>query len=68
MTCMGLMSKNGDEADPAVGTKKSSTKLGRKMRSEEQASVWKSIELDGKYAFPRPVDKTTCPNSNTSGF
>lgn len=58
MMCMGLMSKDIDEADPAVGAEKSSSHFGRKMTSEEQASVWKSIKLDGQYAFPRPEDKT----------
>ena len=58
MMCMGLMTKIVDEADPTLGAEKSSANFGRKMTPEEQASAWKSIKLDGRYALPRPGNTT----------
>lgn len=57
MRCMGLISKDNIEAGPHWDAEKSSAKFGRKMTSEEQALTWKSIKLDGRYAFPRPENK-----------
>ncbi|MDI1491531.1 MAG: hypothetical protein OHK93_002740 [Ramalina farinacea] len=58
MTCMGLMNRIVDEADPTLGAAKSSANSGRKMTPEEQAIAWKSIKFDGRYALARRENTT----------